>query len=152
MKEQPTHQSAATRGIGVAPSDAREMTEIVLAPGHWGPRKPQNRVPPRQRVAETDLSTPIGIIDDSGAKLATFEILLPGSVVRSIWPIMAGRRPEGTSGLKPLNSDRPSRNSTTGRDDFGSKRDCMAWNSGSDHCFLIHSKFRLHSPRVRSKE
>jgi hypothetical protein len=80
MKEQPTHQSAATRGIGVAPCDAREMTGIVLAPGHWGPRKPQNRVPPRQRVAETDLSTPIGIIDDSGAKLATFEILLPGSI------------------------------------------------------------------------
>ena len=37
-------------------------------------------MPPRQWVAETDLSTPIEIIDDSGAKLATVEILLPDCV------------------------------------------------------------------------
>src|SRR5271157_1864015 len=37
-------------------------------------------VPPCQRVAETDLCTPSGIIDDSGAKLPTVVILLPGCV------------------------------------------------------------------------
>ncbi len=37
-------------------------------------------MPPRQWVAETDLSTPIGIIDDSGTKLATVKIVLPGCV------------------------------------------------------------------------
>ena len=33
-----------------------------------------------QCVAETDLNTPIGIIDVCGAKLATVVILLPGWV------------------------------------------------------------------------
>ncbi len=89
-----------------------------------------------------------GAFHRPGAELSRVQGAL---IVRWVLPIMAGQRSERTSGLKPLKSDCPSRNSTNGGDDFESKRECMARNSGSDHCCLIHSKHRLHSPRVEIK-